>query len=306
MAISSTDCRDRVRRRRAGLVPRPRRCRPVRREAPPLPAAAGGRPGDRGAAMSSGKHRRPEPDALPEVDLASRLATGRQRDDGPRSPRQRRRRAAGCRPSTAGPTPATPPRSRAGRAPAVPGQTVMARRSRAAERAARRRAMRQRVLLVAAAVLGVVLMVVGGWLVLRGSGDGTDAGGGAPGSPAHHPGAGDRSRRHRGSQRAGRHHRQGQAGRCRPDPVPADRRRGRVGRDAVRRGGRAGRRHRVHGGCHGPARCLGRRQLDDDHRRPGRAGRLRGRGPGGSRRRRRHHRRQGQRDRRGAGRQPAA
>jgi anionic cell wall polymer biosynthesis LytR-Cps2A-Psr (LCP) family protein len=105
--------------------------------------------------MSSGKHRRPEPDPLPEVDLASRLATA-------------------DTVTTSVPTQAAGPPAPPVTAPAVPGQTVMARRNRAAERAARRRAMRQRVLLVTAAVLGVALLVTGGWLVLRGGGDGTD------------------------------------------------------------------------------------------------------------------------------------
>ena len=108
--------------------------------------------------MSSGKHRRPEPDPLPEVDLASRLATA----DTIATPV--------ATPAVPGQTSAATPVT----APAVPGQTVVARRSRAAERAARRRAMRQRVLLVTAAVLGVVLIIVGGWLVLRGGDSGKD------------------------------------------------------------------------------------------------------------------------------------
>ena len=37
LAISSTDCRERTRRGRTGLVPRARRRRPVHRQAPPLP-----------------------------------------------------------------------------------------------------------------------------------------------------------------------------------------------------------------------------------------------------------------------------
>ena len=108
--------------------------------------------------MSSGKHRRPEPDPLPDVDLASRLATA----DTVSAPV--------ATPATPVATSAVPPVA----APAVPGQTVVARRSRAAERAARRRALRQRVLLVTAAVLGVVLIIVGGWLVFRGGDDGKD------------------------------------------------------------------------------------------------------------------------------------
>ncbi|HVD28985.1 MAG TPA: LCP family protein [Mycobacteriales bacterium] len=109
--------------------------------------------------MSSGKHRRPEPDPLPEVDLASRLATADTIATPIATP-------LATSAATSAATPVT--------APAVPGQTVVARRSRAAERAARRRAMRQRVLLVTAAVLGVVLIIVGGWLVLRGGDGGKD------------------------------------------------------------------------------------------------------------------------------------
>jgi anionic cell wall polymer biosynthesis LytR-Cps2A-Psr (LCP) family protein len=119
--------------------------------------------------MSSGKHRRPEPDPLPEVDLATRLATA----DTVTTP-------VGTPVTTPVRTHAATPVGMPVAAPAVPGQTVMARRSRAAERAARRRAMRQRVLLVTAAVLGVLLIVVGGWLVLRGSGDGDDKVAAAP------------------------------------------------------------------------------------------------------------------------------
>ena len=44
LAISSTDCRDRVRPRHAGLVPRARRRRAVHREARPLPRASRRRP----------------------------------------------------------------------------------------------------------------------------------------------------------------------------------------------------------------------------------------------------------------------
>ena len=51
MAISSTDCRDRVARRRAGLVPRARRRRAVHLQAPPVCRAGTGR----------GPRHRPEP-----------------------------------------------------------------------------------------------------------------------------------------------------------------------------------------------------------------------------------------------------
>ncbi len=87
----------------------------------------------------SGRHRRPEPDLIPDVDVAERLSLG--------------------------PVIHT--------APAAPGPTVVARRNRAAERAARRRAARRRWLLGAGGL--VLLALVGGigWLILRGDGDGT-------------------------------------------------------------------------------------------------------------------------------------
>jgi anionic cell wall polymer biosynthesis LytR-Cps2A-Psr (LCP) family protein len=87
------------------------------------------------------KHRRPEPDPLPDVDLARRLSSG----------------------------PVVPAPSTA--APAMPGQTVVARRSRAAQRQARRQAVRRRILLVGAAVVAVLLVVVGVWVVVRAGGD---------------------------------------------------------------------------------------------------------------------------------------
>ena len=133
MAISSTDCRDRVTPGRAGLVPRARRRRAVRRQAPPLP----------GAAMSGRPPPAPErPTRWPDVDVAE-AAGGR----------------AGHRPrGRAGTTAPEPDRSRPGadprrpsRRPRPPGRRssrrrvdVVARRDRAAERAARRRVPRRR------------------------------------------------------------------------------------------------------------------------------------------------------------------
>jgi hypothetical protein len=104
--------------------------------------------------MSSGRHRRPEPDPLPDVDLVERLGAG---------PVVR----AEFEPVV--PTAAAV----AGSAAAAPGPTVVVRRDRRAERAARRKARRQRVLLVAGAVLGVALVVLGSWLLLRPSDSGT-------------------------------------------------------------------------------------------------------------------------------------
>jgi hypothetical protein len=82
----------------------------------------------------NGRHRRPEPDPLPEVDVAERLG--------------------------AGPVVRT--------APAAPGPTVVARRNRAAERTARRRAARRRWLLGAGGLVVLALVAGIGWLLLRG------------------------------------------------------------------------------------------------------------------------------------------
>jgi hypothetical protein len=78
----------------------------------------------------SGKHRRPEPDALPDVDVAERLRAG-----------------------TVVEVPST----------VVSGPTVVARRSRTAERKQRRRSSRRRVSLIAGAVVLLLLVVLGGW-----------------------------------------------------------------------------------------------------------------------------------------------
>jgi len=111
--------------------------------------------------MSSGKHRRPEPDPLPDVDLAERLSSG---------PVVR----AGSEPVVRGGRPADPagpvPGTAAGAAAAAPGPTVVVRRDRHAERVARRRTRRRRVLVVAAGALGVLLVGVGIWLLVRPSG----------------------------------------------------------------------------------------------------------------------------------------
>lgn len=108
--------------------------------------------------MSSGKHRRPEPDPLPDVDVAGRLRSGPVVRAGPEA------EAPGESPAApAGPGSGTT----AGAAAAAPGPTVVVRRDRHAERAARVRARRRRVLVVAAGVVGVVLVVLVGWLLLR-------------------------------------------------------------------------------------------------------------------------------------------
>ena len=128
------------------------------------------------------KHRRPESDPLPHVDLAERLAGGpsvpatvtptKGAHAGPSAepdllPPEAPDEGASIVPGLI-PSPGSPPSTAA---PATPGATVVARRNRAAERAARRRAQRQRILLVAGAVLGVLLLATGIWLLLRGGGE---------------------------------------------------------------------------------------------------------------------------------------
>jgi anionic cell wall polymer biosynthesis LytR-Cps2A-Psr (LCP) family protein len=139
----------------------------------------------------SGRHRRPEPDALPDVDVADRLTAGPVVEapsavesqhgrhagrsagpvpDVPSSPS----RPPGTPPPPAATAPVVPtvPGARPGSAPAAPGRTVVARRDRAAARAARREAARKRNLRIAA-VAGVVLVVLGalGWLLFGRGGD---------------------------------------------------------------------------------------------------------------------------------------
>ena len=297
MAISSTDCRDRVRRGEPVWYLVPDGVVQYVVEAPPLPAAAGG------CRVTGGSHeQRQAPPAG-----AGPAAGGRSRQP-PRDRGHRRRRPVASPVATPASTGRDTGRARPVAAPAVPGQTVVARRSRAAERAARRRALRQRVLLVTAAVLGVVLdrrgRLAGAPRRRRRARTRSPQ---PPPRQLHHAGAGDRRRRHRSSQRAASAPPKPRASR----PPPSWSRPGCIvdvaGSGEMPFGEAVALDDETAstGAAHGPARCLGRRQLGADHRRPGRAGRLRGRGPGGRRRRRRHHRRQGQRDRRGAGRQPA-
>lgn len=123
----------------------------------------------------SGRHRRPEADSLPDVDVAGQIAEGAavRTTLGP-APVE-----ASWPPDTtvARTTPGVPPAARPpGAAPAAPGTTVVARRDRAAQRAARRAAARRRNLLVAGAVAGVLVVVLGTWfLVTRGGDDGSTA-----------------------------------------------------------------------------------------------------------------------------------
>jgi len=150
----------------------------------------------------NGRHRRPEADSLPGVDVADRLEsgpvveapgavpTGQGRHSGPAGPAGPAGVAGPARPAGPGttvrttaaamPAVAAPPVT-PGSAPAAPGRTVVARRDRASARAARRAAARRRNLLVGGALAAVLVLLVGGWLVLRGGG-GDDVGttGGGP------------------------------------------------------------------------------------------------------------------------------
>ena len=99
----------------------------------------------------SGKHRRPEPDALPDADVADRIVPG-----------------PVIEASTA---PMTPPP--VGVASALSGRTVVARSSRQAQRQARRQGQRQQILRVGAVVVAVLVVAVGGWWALAGR-DGGD------------------------------------------------------------------------------------------------------------------------------------
>ena len=143
----------------------------------------------------SGKHRRPEPDPLPDADVAARMQPGPVVEARPTPatapprahpapPRQGRRRAAppepepSAGPSSAGPsapTAATAPVPDAGpgSAPAVAGPTVVARRSRQTQRQARRAQQRRRLALLAAALVGVLLVGAGGWWLVAGRDDGS-------------------------------------------------------------------------------------------------------------------------------------
>ena len=88
----------------------------------------------------SGKHRRPEADALPDADVAGQMVPGPVIE-------------------------AT--------ASALSGPTVIARRSRQSQRQARRRSQRRQVALIGGAALAVLIAIVGGWWLLAGR-DGGD------------------------------------------------------------------------------------------------------------------------------------
>jgi anionic cell wall polymer biosynthesis LytR-Cps2A-Psr (LCP) family protein len=133
----------------------------------------------------SGRHRRPEADALPGVDVADRLEPGPVVDAPGAVPTgQGRHSGSGgtVRTAAAAMPAVTAPPVAPGSAPAAPGRTVVARRDRASARAARRAAARRRNLIVGGAVAAVLVLLVGGWLVLRGGGgnDVDTTGGGPP------------------------------------------------------------------------------------------------------------------------------
>ena len=127
----------------------------------------------------SGRHRRPEADALPGVDVAERLEPGPVVEAPGAVPAGAGRHAG--HPSSAPVAPTVPAPAVPGSAPAAPGRTVVARRDRATARAARRAAARRRILVVGGAVAAVLVLLVGGWLLLRdGGGDDVSTTGGGP------------------------------------------------------------------------------------------------------------------------------
>jgi anionic cell wall polymer biosynthesis LytR-Cps2A-Psr (LCP) family protein len=127
--------------------------------------------------MSSGKHRRPEADPLPDVDIAERLAAGHSgvaRTTAPVASSPASATVPGQTGRQGPRVPPVPPVPPSGGGPAAaaaaPGPTVMARQSRSEQRTARRRAQRQRAFVVAGGVVGIVLVAFGIWLLLRGDG----------------------------------------------------------------------------------------------------------------------------------------
>jgi hypothetical protein len=104
----------------------------------------------------SGKHRRPEPDLLADADVAGQMVAGPVIEAT----------------ATALPDPGVT-------ASALSGPTVVARRSRQAQRRARRQSQRRQVSLVAGAVAAVLVVALGGWWLL-----GRDGGGQSPSDAA--------------------------------------------------------------------------------------------------------------------------
>jgi anionic cell wall polymer biosynthesis LytR-Cps2A-Psr (LCP) family protein len=111
----------------------------------------------------SGKHRRPEPDLLPEADVAGQMVAGPVIE--------------ASAPALPGPelsAPALPgPELSASALPgpelsasALSGPTVVARTSRQAQRRARRQSQRRHVTLIAGAMAAVLVVAAGGWWLL--------------------------------------------------------------------------------------------------------------------------------------------
>ena len=183
LAISSTDCRERARRGDPvwylvpdGVVQYISKHRlytaggpPHERPTPPARAGlaarrrrrrgADGRPGRRGAQRGRVVPRPPRRDADGALSGRTTAATGTGSATGT---------GARASPGT------SDARARAGAAPAAPGRTVVARRDRAAARAARRAEARKRNLRILA-VVGAVVVVLGavGWLLFGRGGDDT-------------------------------------------------------------------------------------------------------------------------------------
>lgn len=145
----------------------------------------------------SGKHRRPQPDALAEVDLAERLAVGGDRAeappevllpepgaasgaeaaaapaaevaaDEPSHPSRRSHRAPG--PPAESAAPIDPVVPAAGAAVGIPGTGRPTRASRAAAREARRREARRKQLIGGGAAVALLLVGVAGWWLIAGRG----------------------------------------------------------------------------------------------------------------------------------------
>ena len=186
-----------------------------------------------GGPMSSGRHRRPEADPLPDVDLAERLAAG-QSGTGPGPPRPRRpaRIADGPGPAPAGASPLRCRRrlrrraacragGRRGRARADGHRPPQPRR----QRSARRRAQRQRIWWSPAGSSASSWSPSASGCCCAGDGERHSRRGQAP-DAAHDSGAADRGRRHRRRPAPSSVPRPPTTARRRAGPVPADRRRG--------------------------------------------------------------------------------
>jgi hypothetical protein len=114
----------------------------------------------------SGRHRKPEPDPLPEVDVAEALVPGPAVAAQSATPA-----ATGPAAPPTGRRSARPGGQRTSSAASGPGTTVIARRSRAEQRAARRAAARRRSLWILGSGAVALLLVVAALLLLGARGD---------------------------------------------------------------------------------------------------------------------------------------